>query len=321
MNILVYGAGAIGSVIGGFLAKAGHEVSFLGRPWHMEKIRSDGLFITGIWGEHLIKDLNVYTDVSQLKNKSFDLIILTVKSYDTESAAREIKNMFKPHTVVVHLQNGLGNAETLLKYIPEDKLITGIVIFGAEIVEPGKVKVTVSADKTVLGSIGNVSESKVKEIAEIFNQAGIPARATNEIEKYLWAKVLYNCALNPLASLLEVPYGVLAENPNTRKIMDQIIEEIYEVGKRMGVKFEPETAEEYKQLFYSRLIPLTAEHHASMLQDIKKGRRTEIDALCGAISRYGEELGIPTPANTLITHLIKAKESISRNRRNKSPHK
>jgi len=315
MNILIYGAGAIGSVIGGFLAKAGHRVSFLGRAWHMEKIRRDGLLITGIWGEHLIKELDVYTDVSQLKNKSFDLIILTVKSYDTESAAKEIKNLLKLHTVVVHLQNGLGNAETLLKYIPEDRLITGRVIFGAEIEEPGKVKVTVSADETVLGSIGNVPESKVKEIAEIFNKAGIPTRTTNEIEKYLWAKVLYNCALNPLASLLEVPYGVLAENPNTRKIMDQIIEEIYEVGKRMGVKFEPETAEEYKQLFYSRLIPLTAEHHASMLQDIKKGRRTEIDALCGAISRYGEELGILTPANALITHLIKAKESISRNQR------
>jgi 2-dehydropantoate 2-reductase len=169
------------------------------------------------------------------------------------------------------------------------------------------VRVTVRADETVLGTIGSVPELEIKRIADTFTRAGIPTRTTKNIEKYIWAKALYNCALNPLATLLEAPYGFLAENPHTRKIMDKVIDEVYEVGKKMGIKFE-HSAKEYKKLFYSKLVPITAEHHASMLQDIRKGKRTEIDALCGAISRYGEIYGVETPMNTLLTDLIRAKE-------------
>lgn len=308
MNILIYGAGAIGSVIGGFLANGGHKVSFLGRPWHMEKVSDAGLFITGIWGDHLVDNIATYTEFAQIPTDSdFDLILITVKSYDTERAGREVKNLIKDNTLVIHLQNGLGNAEKLLNYIPEDKLITGRVIFGVEI-EPGVVKVTVSADEIILGTVGSVPAPTIKEISDIFSRAGLPARLSTSIDKHLWAKALYNCALNPLATILEVPYGFLAENEYTKEIMDKVIEEIYQVGGELKVDFEPPTAEEYKEQFYSKLVPATAEHHASMLQDIKKGKPTEIDALNGAIAAYGEKYGVETPYNTLLTNLIKAKE-------------
>ncbi|MFO7968408.1 MAG: ketopantoate reductase family protein [Archaeoglobaceae archaeon] len=308
MKILVYGAGAIGSVIGGFLASAGHKVSFLGRPWHMEKVSETGLYITGIWGDHLVDDIDTYTEFTQVpQDSSYDLILITVKSYDTEKAGKEVKDLIKEDTLVVHLQNGLGNAEKLMNYIPEDKLITGRVIFGVEI-EPGVVKVTVSADEIVLGTIGSVHPSIIKEISDIFSRAGLPARLSTSIDKHLWGKALYNCALNPLATILEVPYGFLAENEFTTEIMDKVIEEIYQVGGELKVDFEPLTAEEYKDQFYSKLVPATAEHHASMLQDIKRGKPTEIDALNGAIAAYGEGYGVETPYNTLLTSLIKAKE-------------
>ncbi|HID43376.1 MAG TPA: 2-dehydropantoate 2-reductase [Archaeoglobaceae archaeon] len=306
MKILVFGAGAIGSVIGGFLANAGHDVTFLGRKWHVDIIRENGLFITGIWGDHLIDSIRTATEISQL-DSDYDLILITVKSYSTDEAGKAVRDLLNEKTYVIHLQNGLGNAETLLKYIPPDRLITGRVIFGVEI-EPGCVRVTVSADETVLGSISGSPLPEIKKFADVLSRAGISARITAEIEKYVWAKALYNCALNPLATILEVPYGFLAENPFTREIMDRVIDEIYEVGKKMGVKFEPETAVEYRQLFYSKLIPVTAEHHASMLQDIKMGKKTEIDALCGAIARYGKEYGVKTPVNSLLTDLIRAKE-------------
>ena len=138
MKILIFGAGAIGSVIGGFLAKAGHNVSFLGRPWHMEKISRDGLKISGIWGEHLIKGIKVLNSTSEIDDE-FDLIIMTVKSYNTVEAAEKISSIFKNDPLVVHLQNGLGNREILLEYISDDRLITGIVIFGVEIA-PGEVR-------------------------------------------------------------------------------------------------------------------------------------------------------------------------------------
>lgn len=308
MNILVYGAGAIGSVIGGFLASGGHTVSFLGRIWHMEKVREVGLFITGIWGEHLVDNIESYTEFAQIPADSdFDLILITVKSYDTERAGREVKNLIKENTLVLHLQNGLGNAEKLLNYISQDKLITGRVIFGVEI-EPGVVKVTVSADEIVLGTFGTVPAPTIKEMSDIFSRAGLPARLSTSIDKHLWAKALYNCALNPLATILEVPYGFLAENEYTKEIMDKVIEEIYQVGGELKVDFKPPTAEEYKEQFYSKLVPATAEHHASMFQDIKRGKPTEIEALNGAISAYGEKYGVDTPYNTLLTNLIKAKE-------------
>ncbi len=308
MKVLVYGAGAIGSVIGGFLANGGHKVSFLGRSWHMGKVREIGLYITGIWGEHLVDDIDTYTEFSQIPAEpGFDLILITVKSYDTEKAGKEVSELIKEDTMVMHLQNGLGNAEKLLNYIPQDKLITGRVIFGVEI-EPGVVKVTVSADEIVLGTVGSVPAPIIKEMSDIFSRAGLPARLSTSIEKHLWAKALYNCALNPLATILSVPYGFLAENEYTIEIMDKVIEEIYRVGGEMKVGFEPPTAGEYKDLFYSKLVPATAEHHASMLQDIKRGRSTEIDALNGAISEYGEKYGVETPYNTLLTNLIKAEE-------------
>lgn len=308
MNILVYGAGAIGSVIGGFLANGGHKVSFLGRPWHMDRINEIGLFITGIWGDQLVDDIDTYTEIDQIPaNTEFDFVLITVKSYDTEKAGREVKGLIKDNTLVMHLQNGLGNAEKLLNYVPEDKLITGRVIFGVEI-EPGVVKVTVSADEIVLGTFGSVPAPTIKEVSDIFSRAGLPARLSTSIDKHLWAKALYNCALNPLATILEVPYGFLAENEYTKEIMDKVVEEIYQVGGEMKVDFEPPTAEEYRDLFYSKLVPATAEHHASMLQDIKRGKTTEIDALNKAISEYGERYGVETPYNTLLTNLIKAKE-------------
>ncbi|MFP3908246.1 MAG: ketopantoate reductase family protein [Halobacteriota archaeon] len=314
MNILVYGAGAIGSAIGGFLASGGHKVSFLGRLWHMDRINETGLFITGIWGDHLVEDIDTYTEFTQIPSESnFDLILITVKSYDTERAGKEVKDLIKDNTLVIHLQNGLGNAEKLLDYIPEDKLITGRVIFGVEI-EPGVVKVTVSADEIVLGTVGSVPAPTIKEVSDIFSRAGLPARLSTRIDKHLWAKALYNCALNPLATILEVPYGFLAENEFTTEIMDKVIEEIYHVGGEMSVEFDHPTQEEYKELFYSQLVPATAEHHASMLQDIKRGKSTEIDALNGAISAYGERYGVDTPYNSLLTNLIKAKEIKSRSK-------
>ncbi len=272
----------------------------------MERIRENGLLIKGIWGEHLIDDLNVLTDASRLE-ANFDIVLITVKSYDNDEAGRTVKKLLNWNTLVIHLQNGLGNAETLLKYIPKDRLITGRVIFGVEI-EPGEVKVTVSADETVLGTIGDVPSPEIERVAEVFSKAGIPTRTTDDIVKHIWSKVLYSCSLNPLATILEVPYGFLAENAHTKSIMDRVIDEIYEVGGTMGVKFEHETADEYREHFYSRLIPLTAEHHASMLQDMRMGKPTEIEALSGAISRYGESYGVDSPTNTLLADLIKAKE-------------
>ena len=142
----------------------------------------------------------------------------------------------------------------------------------------------------------------------MMNESGIPTVYTDRIQTILWSKVAYNCALNPLSALLDVPYGHLAEEDYTRKIMGDVIHELYRVGHAINIPLEPDTSDAYLERFYGKLVPPTAAHYASMREDLKKMRRTEIDALNGCIARFGVERDIPCPANALLTALIHARE-------------
>jgi 2-dehydropantoate 2-reductase len=314
VRILILGVGAIGSVFGGLLAKDGHEVVLLGRGDHFKNIREHGLRISGIWGGHQINHFKAYNTISEIKKnefKPFDLALLTVKAYDSEKILSEFKKYFSCVPPVIALQNGLGNLELLTNFVGKEKAIGGRVIFGAEIIKPGHVKVTVYAEEVMIGgNMGGISEKKVEEIANIINKSGIPTLATNEIEKYIWAKSLYNCTLNPLGSILEVNYGELLRDKATRKIMSSIIKEIFWVVKKRKIGFFWKNSLEFEEVLFNRLIPATSSHFPSMLQDIKKGKKTEIDFLNGKLVSMGEDIGIDLPVNKTIFNLIKSKERL-----------
>lgn len=315
MNVLVMGAGAVGSVFGGFLAKAGHRVSLIGRAPHMATIRDQGLRIQGIWGEHLVTNLSTFTSASETSREDWDLVLITTKSYDTEQAVRQILPLLFEKTLVLSIQNGLGNVETIAQVVGMRRTVGGRVIFGVETIGPGRVEVTVYADKVMLGGLkGGVDHIRVEEIASAFTQAGIPTEATTDIEKFIWGKLLYSCCLNPLSALLEVAYGELGQHVETRAIMTLAIEEIFAVAQGKGVALAWNSPSEYRKLLLEQLIPDTYSHHASMLQDVRRGKRTEIDSLNGAVVRLGEEVGLQTPVNRMLTQLIKVKEQIGKSR-------
>jgi len=191
----------------------------------------------------------------------------------------------------------------------KDNTIGGRVIFGAELVEPARVKVTVYADKVMLGSLKDgVPFEKVKEIAELFDNSGIPTSSTEEIEKSIWGKVLYNCALNALSCLLEVNYGKLLENPQAKTIMEDTVRELFKVLQVKKVVVDWNEADEYIEELFEHLIPATYDHFSSMLQDIRTGKKTEIDALNGKIVAMAEEMKLDLPVNRVITSLVKAKK-------------
>ncbi len=310
MRVLVYGFGALGSAFGGFLKKAGHKVYAVGRERLVKPVREKGLKIVGIWGEHLVPLKEVYTSIDELPVRDFDLVILTVKSYDTEGALKELKKVSFKYLLLA--QNGYGNYEKAVSVFGKNKVILSRVIFGARIPEAGTVEITVIADDVVIGNPEcAIDEKELKRLAEVLNSAGIPTRYSPDVYKYLWDKILYNCALNPLGALLETNYGTLAELPETRELMNRIVEEIFAVAKAKGIELFHKSAEDYLKLFYEKLLPPTAEHYPSMYWDIKSGKRTEIDALSGAIAKLGRELGVPTPVNEVITKLVKAKERLS----------
>jgi 2-dehydropantoate 2-reductase len=312
MKILVLGAGAIGSVFGGFLALAGHHIVLIGRQSHMNAIKKNGLFIEGIWGEHTVSSLRGYESLVALQGSErleFDLILLTVKSYDTEKMLNELTRIYPGTSPVISLQNGLGNVEKIESIIGRDKTIGGRVIFGVEFVEPGRVKVTVSADKTMLGGLsGGIDNNFVQQVADNFTDAHIPAQAVDDIHRFIWGKVLYNCALNGLATLVNMHYGGLLSHEGTKDIMRNIVSEIFAIIKAKHITVDWDTPEQYIEHLFSTLIPLTFDHHPSMLQDIMRHKQTEIDALNGAIVKMGGELGMYLPYNWTITQLIKAKE-------------
>ncbi len=316
MNILVMGAGAVGTAVGGFLARDGHRVALVGRDPHMAAIRERGLRIEGIWGRHSIGSLRAFTGIGQVPREGFDLVLITTKSYDTGDAAAQVLSLLSGDSLVVSLQNGLGNVETIAAAVGPHRAVGGRLIFGIEVPEPGVARITVYADKVMLGSPWRqVGLERLEGIAAAFARAGIPTEATLEIDRFIWGKVLYNCSLNPLSALLEVNYGQLLEHPETRRIMTMVVEEAFAVAVARGVSLDWKGAAEYRDLLFGRLIPDTYAHRASMLQDVMRGKRTEIDALNGAIVALGGEAGIPAPANRMLTDLIKVKERVGGLRR------
>ncbi len=309
MKVLIFGAGGVGSVVGAFLARTGHGVSLLGRPWHLDVVAKQGLSITGIWGDYRMKAFDLYTQVTEVQKKDipWDMIILTVKSFDTEKAIQDIIPLLKDHTMLLSLQNGLGNIEKIIGGgVKPENFIAGRLIFGVE-TTPGIAKVTVNADSVRVGALpGVTTRLSPFQTAQTLNTAKIPTEAVPDILTYIWAKVIYNCALNPICTMHEMPYGKILERDETWQAMDRIIDECYAVGHKKGILLNPPTADAFKDLMRKKLIPSTAAHHPSMLQDIRRGKRTDIDALNGAIVLYGRELDIPTPENDLWASKIRS---------------
>lgn len=311
-TILITGLGALGTVFATMLKMAGHTVHALTRDKYLSSLADRRTRITGIWGEHEATLDGIHASLDPLKNISFDLIILTVKSYDTAAAIEQVKSLVGKGTLVIVAQNGYGNYETVAASVGKEHTLLARVIFGVKLPAPGRAEVTVIADDVRIGQPHNaVDPDRIKAIASAVNAAGIPTAYAANVAAILWDKILYNAALNPLGAVLECTYGQLAENSGTRIIMDRIIDEIFLVAQAHGMPLNWKSSAEYRQHFYTKLVPPTAKHFPSMYYDVKAGKRLEIDALNGAIVRLAHEKGISVPVNETITLLIKAKEAIT----------
>lgn len=312
---LIYGTGAIGSVFGGLLQDNGCRVAYIGRGSHFKAALEKGLKITGIWGEHFIQPADIMEFDSSKIDRKFPVILLCVKSTNTDEAASKAATLLEDDGIIVSMQNGLNNWETIARYAGKGRTVGGRVIFGSEIPEPGTARVTVNADDVLIGApFASVNWTLLEKLVADLNSSGIPSRVVSSEEIYaaLWGKVLYNSALNPLGAIMEVPYGELGKSVEMLEVMRNVMKEIFLVMERKEIKTPFRNYDGYYHYFIEKLLPPTTGHRASMLQDIMSGRRTEIDALNGAIVQYGKELGIETPYNELLTNLVKFKERSKR---------
>jgi 2-dehydropantoate 2-reductase len=305
MRYLVAGTGALGSVFGGLLEHSGRPVTFLGRGRHFERARDQGLEIDGIWGDFHVGPITA-ASLQSPPGEPYDVILLCVKSFATQEACRQLRSWLASCGLIVSVQNGLGNLEIIAQEFGKSRTIGARVIFGAQVARPGLVTVTVYAAPVLLGALDpELPGEKLARVAADLNRAGIPTEVVADIVPPLWDKVLYNCALNPLGAILGAPYGALGDDPQTCELMRLIIEEIYRVARAKGVKLHRPEAADYFRHFLENLVPPTAAHWPSMWQDLQAGRRTEIEALNGAICRYGREMGVPTPYNETVSRLIR----------------
>ena len=316
MNIVVLGAGAIGSVFGGLLARAGHRVTLIGRQEHMKAIADRGLLIDGIWGEHSVASLACFTSVAEMPARlraDCELALVTVKSYDTDELMRGCVGLLPDTLTFISLQNGLGNIECIVRHAGFSRVIGGRIIFGVVFVANGHVRVTVEADSTALGvpAGGTADMALVERLALMFSQAGIRCRVVEEIEKLLWGKMLYNCALNALATILNTHYGSLLET-GMHNVMLRIVEEIFAVASLCGVELPYASPEDYIHILFEEQIPRTYEHLPSMLQDIQRGKKTEISSLNGYIVNLAQQHNCSVPCNSVVASMVQAQEILRR---------
>jgi|SRR5579875_508394 2-dehydropantoate 2-reductase len=313
--ILIAGAGALGSVMGGMLRAAGYDVALLGRARHLDAIARRGLIVEGLFGRREVGGFQCFHDVGELDGRKFPLIAVTVKSYDTEELAPHLAALLATGGVAVSVQNGLGNLEILAQHVGKENALAARVIFGAEIERPGCVRVTVIAEPVTIGPAPDLSGEAAPRLAHsaraisgALSAAGIPTQAVDDIRPWLWTKLFYNAALNPLGALLKLHYGALGEDPELRRIMDAIVQEAFGAAQRLGVGIPFQSAADYLTQFYTKLLPATFHHRPSMLWDLEHRGRTEIGALNGMIVQLAAEAGIDAPVNRIITALIGARE-------------
>lgn len=300
MKIVIMGAGAIGSLFGGLLAKVGNEVSFVGRKQHIDEIRKDGLFIEGISEEHSIK-LKATTDVSELQAP--DLIILTVKAYATAQAVQDAKPLFKDNTYFLCLQNGLGTEDVASSILGQDRILRGTTSEGALFLEPGKIRHT-GHGETIIGYSSPADGGILRHIEQEFQKAGFKTTISNNIKRVVWEKIFVNAAINPFGALTGLRNGDLLTIPEIKDAMKTAVLEGIRVTEKLGVKLSEQSPVE--RAF--EVARKTAQNKNSMLQDIEKRKKTEIDFINGALVRYGETVGISCPINAVLTALIKGLE-------------
>lgn len=303
MKILVMGAGAIGSLFGGLLAEAGNEVFLVGRQPHISEIQNSGLKIKGFVDKH-ITNIKAGTTPSIIQDEDTDLVLLTVKAYDTKQATLQIKPLIKSRTTVLCLQNGIGVEEEAAKILGKTNLLRGVTFCGAFLKEPGTVFYT-GFGETIIGRL-NKNQDEVEEIVKTFKNAGFPTKISENIQTTVWTKTLVNAGINPFGTLTEMKNGELIKNREIRTLMVNTVEEGIKVAKKLKVPLKEDPVK-----LMLKTAEATANNLNSMLQDIKRGKKTEIDYINGAISKLGKKLGVPTPLNSLLTFLIKILEEKS----------
>ncbi len=290
MHIAVMGAGAVGCYYGGLLARAGHTVTLIARPSHVQAIAAHGLRLqTATSDEHIA--LNANSDVAALKDA--ELVLFCVKSSDTESAGAQMKACLRKDATVLSLQNGVDNAQRLQAVLGQDVIAT-VVYVATAMAGPGHVQHFGRGD-LVLGQ-----HARSEQLAQLLSEAGIPSTVSNNVQGALWTKLIINCTYNAASAITQRPYGELVQQPGMWQLMRSAHDECIAVADAAGVRLD---APPWPMI--ENIARTMQGQYSSTAQDLQKNKATEIDHLNGFIVRQGQQLGVATPVNAALQTLVR----------------
>lgn len=300
MRICLIGAGSMGSLYGGLLARSGEEITLLD-PWreHVDAISRRGLHIDGIGGDFHVP----VRAVTEAENcPPADVAIIQVNSYATISAATAARQVLVPGGYAITLQNGIGNVEILCEILGKDRVAAGLSYHSAALQGPGWIRHT-HKGPTWLGELDGRKSERIRILQAVLQRAGFDPIVVSDIVEHIWSKFIHNCAINAISAITGLRVGEIPMSAEVDEFQTHIIDEVLVIVRAKGLRLsDPDPAKSIKEFCKKKF------NKPSMLQHLEQGRRTEITALNGAVVREGRKLGIPTPYNEALSLLVSGRE-------------
>ncbi len=315
MKILIVGAGGVGMTLAALLTDEKHLVSVIARDRHVSRIRKQGIQLWGSLGTISAQPDRAEIVARDLPEEDYDLVLLTVKSFDTASAISACERLIGPRTTIVSVQNGLGNLEAIEAIVGPTQPIFGCVaLFGCEISAPATVHISSSTCEAKLGAFGRAASSgreAADKLAAALSEAGLKTVVSETFLTDMWVKFIMNTMTNALSAVEGKTLAELFSDERTVTTMDALLEEIFPVAEQVGVPLPWPSPAEFLSFYTANILPRFANHRTSMSQDLAHGRRTEISALNGHLVKLARDFNTLTPVNAYLTNLVQKKERLT----------
>lgn len=299
MKIVMMGSGGVGGFFGGKLAQAGHDVSFVARGAHLAALREQGLLIENKeQGDIRVPQVRATDDPASLGQA--DLIVLSVKLWDTEAAARAIKPLVGPDTAILSLQNGVLKDDILRREFGDAAVMGGVCYVATTITRPGVIGQTGSMQRVVIGEYDGRQSERARFLHQALLDTGVQAELSADVRRAIWEKYVFLVGLSGSTTSMRVPIGMVRANPQSRAFLLQLMSEVVAVGRAHGVALPADFAE--NRLAFADTLP--QDMTSSMHHDLKRGNRLEVDWLSGGVVQLGQAKGIATPANSAVCAIL-----------------
>jgi len=299
MKIYIVGSGGVGGYFGGKLAKAGNDVTFLARGEHFNAIKNFGLIVNNTDEDFVVKPTQVIENISEIKDP--DLILFSVKTYDTKEVAKELKKVVTANTIIITFQNGIYNDIEISKIIDTAAVYPGLAYVISAKIDAGIISQTGGLKKLIFGDRYNTNNSKLEKVETIFLEAGIDTLISDDIKRDLWGKYIFINAFSGMTALCRSNIGKIRSDKEVYDMYKDCVKESIKVSKKIGVNL-PDT-------IFDDVMNISNNTHpnskSSLLVDIENKKKTEIDALNGTLFQIAKKYNISVPINRVIYNSIK----------------